>query len=127
MPEKIKSPRQLKVSKDIKRAFADIFKHEDLFSNKKQIFINVLDANMSADLKNAKIIIDIFSTNPIDKKQIVKQLNENVPTFRNELAKSIKMKYVPKISFVLDESIEKSIKMQRLIKESKKEFNDKKQ
>lgn len=127
MTEKLKTPRQLKVSKDIKRAFAEIFKREGLFSNKKQIFINVLETDMSGDLKNAKILVDIFSTKPIDKTQIMKQLNENTPAFRNELAKSVRMKYVPKISFILDESIEKSIKIQKLIQKSGKEIEDKKQ
>jgi ribosome-binding factor A len=127
MTEKIKSPRQLKISKDIKRAFADIFKREDLFSNKKQIFINVLDADMSTDLKNTKILIDIFSTTPIDKKQIIEQLNLNIPAFRNKLAKSIKIKYIPEISFALDKSIEKSIKIQKLINKSGKEIEEQKQ
>jgi len=127
MVEKIKTPRQLKVSEDIKRTLADIFKRENLFSNKKQIFINVLDADMSADLKNAKILVDIFSTKPIDKQQIMEQLNINIPAFRNKLAKSIKIKYIPEISFVLDKSIEKSIEVQKLIKKSGKEIEEQKQ
>jgi len=120
--QKEKGQRQLKVSSDIQRAFSEIFSEQDLFSEKKGIFINVLGVDISPDLKNAKITLDIFGLSFEQKKNVLKQLNDALPHFRNEMSKKVKLKYIPTIKFFIDEGLDTGTKINKIIDKESRNF-----
>lgn len=119
---KEKTPKQLKLNGELQRVFSEIFSEQDLFPGKKNIYVNVLEADISPDLKNIKILVDIFGIDAKTKLSIVGQLNSVIPHFKNEMNKKIKFKYMPNIKFILDDSVEKGININKVIEKGREDF-----
>ena len=69
---------------------------------------------MTADLKHENIFYSII--NPAkDIELIDKELNEMVPIFRKHIASQIKLKFMPTLKFIYDNSFEEFEKINKLI------------
>ena len=117
----MKSQRQLQVGETIKRTIADIFLREGISSISGN-YITILEADVSPDIKNARIFIDIFGDEKSEEK-IVKKLNESAPRFRFQLAKKITTRLVPEILFVLDKTQCRANKINSLIEKEAENFH----
>jgi ribosome-binding factor A len=109
----MKSQRQLQVGETIKRIIADIFLRDGL-SSINGSYITILEADVSPDMKNVRIFIDIFG-NEKTHQEIIEKLNKAAPHFRFQMAKKITARSVPEILFVLDKTQDKAIKLENLI------------
>lgn len=112
-----KSNFLLSSEKRLQKVLSDVFTKSSFSFENKQVFVNVLFVDMSPDLKNAKVVIDTFGINDEKaKKELAKQLNKSfVKQIRGIIASKMRMKYIPEVRFYLDESMEKSIKINNLI------------
>ena len=117
-----KSQRQLQIGENIKRNMADIFIRDGL-SNISGSLISIVEADVSPDMKNVKIYIDIFGGDQKIHKKIIKDLNQAVGHFRYELAKRISLRVVPEIIFIIDETQERAKKIAELINSEQKKYN----
>jgi len=77
-------------------------------------FVTVTGADMSDDLKMARIFVSILK--PEERELTVAILNEARPFIRSALGKRLKMKFTPNIEFRLDTSIEYGSKIDSLLK-----------
>lgn len=82
-------------------------------------FVTVTGADMSDDLKNARIFVSILK--PEERDLTIAILNEAKPFIRSALGKRLKMKFTPNIEFRLDTSIEYGSKIDSLLKKIKAE------
>ncbi|MCE5195043.1 MAG: 30S ribosome-binding factor RbfA [Nitrospiraceae bacterium] len=78
-------------------------------------FITVTGAEITDDLKHAKIFISILKEE--EKKITFDVLNTAKGFIRSELSKRLKMKFIPSISFRIDASIEYGSKIEKLLKD----------
>ena len=117
-----KSQRQLQIGENIKRNMADIFIRDGL-SNIAGSLISIVEADVSPDMKNVKIYIDIFGGDQKIHQKIIKDLNQAVGHFRYELAKRISLRVVPEIIFIIDETQERVKKIAELINSEQKKYN----
>jgi ribosome-binding factor A len=117
-----KSQRQLQIGENIKRNMADIFIRDGL-SNIAGSLISIVEADVSPDMKNVKIYIDIFGGDQKIHQKIIKDLNQAVGHFRYELAKRISLRVVPEIIFIIDETQERAKKIAELINNEQKKYN----
>lgn len=117
-----KSQRQLQIGENIKRNMADIFIRDGL-SNITGSLISIVEADVSPDMKNVKIYIDIFGGDQKIHQKIIKDLNQAVGHFRYELAKRISLRVVPEIIFIIDETQERAKKIAELINSEQKKYN----
>ena len=76
---------------------------------------------MTPDLKTARVYV--IPLGGIDMKEIVKILTEYSHLVRKALSKRLDIKFLPKLTFVEDNSFEYAEKIERIIKENK--YNDK--
>jgi len=76
--------------------------------------ISVTDVETSPDLKTARIYISHFGTEA-EKIMIMNAIKTASGFFRKELAKSLRLRRVPEISFHWDDSIEHGAHMEELI------------
>lgn len=120
---KTKSQRQLQIGEQIKRVIADIFMRENL-SIISGNYITVLQADVSPDIKNCNIYIDIFGDNSHNKK-ILEKLNLAAPNFRYELGRQINYRNTPEIKFILDKTGENVANIESLIEKEAKNFTNK--
>ena len=116
----MKSQRQLQMGENVKRNMSEIFLRDDILTVPGS-HITILEADVSPDGKNAKIFIDIFGNDKVHD-QITKKLNELVPYFRHQLAKTITSRGVPNLTFVLDKTQSKALSMESLIADEGKRY-----
>ncbi len=116
MNSKPKSVLQLRTQEKIQHLLLDFFSKGDMVLNGNNFFISVSSVDISPNLRNLKIFLDIANMEEKNKKQVVKHLNENyINTIKSLLAKKVNLRYVPDIYFLLDNSNEKLIKISNLI------------
>ena len=116
----MKSQRQLQVGENVKRTMSDIFLRDDILSVPGS-YITILEADISPDIKNAKIYIDIFGNEKIHDK-IIDKLNEAAPHFRHLLAKRMTTRVVPEITFILDKTAKNVLNIESLLAEEGKRY-----
>lgn len=104
--------RELKVAELIRRAMADVFLKTHL-NAKLSENVTITEVRVSPGLGLAKIYIISSNKSETDKK--VKDLNDNKKTIRFYLAKFIKLKYMPDILFLSDNSMEESMHIDELL------------
>jgi ribosome-binding factor A len=115
----MKSQRQLQMGQLIKKHISEIFLRGDLLSMPKA-FITVIEADVSPDLKMAKIFLNIYGTD--DTKKIIDKLNGTSGYFRHKLSLLITSRNVPEIKFVLDDTSSKASKIEALLESEAKKF-----
>ena len=94
--------RSVRVSDLIREEVADIIMNR--IKHKTLGFVTVTGAKVSDDLRNATIYLSVLNDN--EKVKTVKKLNSMSSFIKSELGKRLKMKYIPKPVFKIDESIE---------------------
>ncbi len=75
--------------------------------------ISVTDVEVTNDLRYAFVYISMLAG---DKEESLAGLNSARGYIRREVGKAIKLRYVPEIIFKIDDSIEKGMYMDELIK-----------
>ncbi|HGK6671905.1 TPA: 30S ribosome-binding factor RbfA [Legionella feeleii] len=78
-------------------------------------FITISAVKVSADLGHAKVYFTVFND---DVKETAAILNAAASYLRSALARSVKLRTVPQLHFVYDESIEYGRRLSRLIDEA---------
>lgn len=81
-------------------------------------FITVTGVELSDDLRIARVFISVLKEE--DRDRTLQILNEAKGYVRNELAKRLRIKIIPSIEFIFDESIERGFRVDQLLKEIKK-------
>lgn len=76
--------------------------------------ISVTEADVAPDLKTAKIYVSIFAKSPQEKARSFEILRENAGFVRHELSKVMRMRTVPSLTFLADESMEYGSHMDEL-------------
>jgi len=93
--------RSARVGDLIRQEVADILlnkiKHKDLG------FITVTGAKVTDDLRHATIYLSVMG--PDDGRKTVHKISSSSAFIRGELAKRLQIKFVPSLSFRIDESI----------------------
>ena len=112
------SQRQLRVGELIKQSLGQIFiRNEAKVPSLETKNITVTEVRMSPDLKNAKAYV--IPLGGKDTEKTVSILTEFSYLIRKVLSKKIDMKFLPKVSFVGDQSFDYAEKIEKLIQENK--------
>ncbi|MDR2778128.1 MAG: ribosome-binding factor A [Rickettsiales bacterium] len=116
---------QLRRSAKIKKVLNEIFARSNFTVMDKQIFINVLEVDISRDLMNVKAFIDTFNVEDKSQRSFLRELNGNLAgQIKNIVAKMIRMKFVPKITFYQVKNVGRERKILNLLEKSQVEFKD---
>ena len=113
------SQRQLRVGEMIKQSLGMIFlRNEAKVPNLETNTITVTEVKMSQDLKIAKaFVLPIGGKNAEETVNILKEFSFLI---RKVLSKKITIKFLPKILFAKDESLDYAEKIEKLIKQTNK-------
>ena len=111
--------RQLRVGEMIKQSLSMIFlKDEAKIPSINTKEITVTEVRMSPDLKTAKVYV--LPLGGKNSEEIVSKLKEFSFIVRKVLSKKIIMKFLPKLFFVKDDSLDYAVKIENLIKQTNK-------
>jgi len=81
-------------------------------------FITVTGAKMSPDLKEAALFVSIHGEEEV-RKETLAGLKAAASYLQREAARNLRLRYVPHLRIVYDESVEEGDKIERLLKEVK--------
>jgi ribosome-binding factor A len=108
------SQRQLKVGELIRHALADIFFRGEIVDEVlSRHSITVPEVRMTPDLKLATVYV--LPLGGGDAEDAVEHLNKHKRFLRGEVAKRIRMKFMPEIRFKVDTSFEASARIDELL------------
>ena len=110
--------RTLRVSELIKREIADILCRE--MDNPKVGFVTVSDVDVTKDLRSAFVRISIMGDEE-HRQESLRCLNAAAGFIQKELSSRIRLRYMPKLQFRLDTSIDHSMHILQILAEMKKE------
>ena len=117
--------RQLRVGELVKQNLGEIFiRDETKIPSFNSKIITVTEVRMTPDLKTARVYV--IPLGGLDMKQSVSALTEYSHLVRRALSKRLDIKFLPKLTFVEDNSFEYAEKFERLIKENKVNETEKK-
>mgnify|MGYP001360728606 FL=1 len=120
--QKPPSQRQLRVGELVKQSLGELLiRNEAKLPSMNSKLITVTEVRMTPDLKTARVyVIPLGGTNT---KETVRILTEYSHLVRKALSKRLDIKFLPKLTFVEDNSFKYAEKIERIIKKNKE--NDK--
>jgi ribosome-binding factor A len=109
------STRQQKFGRLIQKELSDIFQRDKrgILDN---TFVTISDVDMSPDLSVAKVYISMMLAK--DKAQTLERLNRGKGEIRKALGEKIRkqVRVIPELIFIIDETEEKALRLEELIK-----------
>ena len=109
--------RQMRVGEEIRHILAKvIFQSCDIDAKINKSQITLTQVSVGPDLKNAKIYITTHLN--CNKKEIISSLNKLAYAFQAEIARELPLKFSPKLKFFYDETLEKALYIDSLLKSS---------
>ena len=119
------SQRQLRVGELVKQNLGELFiRNEAKIPSINCKLITVTEVRMTPDLKTARVYV--IPLGGIGTKEAVKILTEYSHLVRKALSKRLDIKFLPKLTFVEDNSFEYAEKIERIIKKIKINDTEKK-
>ena len=110
----MKSPRQEKIAEEIRREVSQAI----LFrvSDPQLQGVSVTNVKMTPDLRLARVYFTVPS-DPTKGKDVAQALKKHAHTFKDCLAKNLRLKYIPNFEFFYDESLELQDRIDALFQE----------
>ena len=119
------SQRQLSVGELVKQNLGELLiRNEAKIPSINSKLITVTEVRMTPDLKTARVYV--IPLGGVDTKETVKILAEYSHIVRKALSKRLDIKFLPKLTFVEDNSFEYAEKIEKIIKKNKENDKDKK-
>ena len=78
--------------------------------------VSVVKVDVSPDIAHAKVFLSVFSTSEEKKKTTFDAIKADAKKIRYELGQVMRLRTVPELHFVLDDSMEYSARISSLIK-----------
>ena len=119
------SQRQLRVGELVKQNLGELFiRNEAKIPLINSKLITVTEVRMTPDLKTARVYV--IPLGGEGTKETVRILTEFSHLVRRALSKRLDIKFLPKLTFVEDNSFEYAEKIEKIIKKNKENDKDKK-
>jgi ribosome-binding factor A len=107
------SGRIRRVGELIKEEISDIIQKE--MKDPRIGFVTITGVDVTADLKHADVYITVLGSKK-EQQSTLQGLTSSSGFLRTLLAKRIKIKYLPELQFHFDPSIEKGLRIEKLIR-----------
>ena len=101
-----------RINEEIKKELSQIIR--ELKDPRIPIMTSIIETNTTKDLKYCKIYVSIMGTKE-EQNNAIEGLKSASGFIRRELGHRVKLRYVPELTFVLDESIEHGIHISEVL------------
>lgn len=106
--------RSERVAAQVQREMADLIRTR--VKDPELGMVTLSDVELSRDLAVAKLFVSFLAAK-LPPAQCVKRLGDVVPELRRELGRRIRIRVLPELRFVYDDSIEKGMRMDALLQD----------
>ncbi|KAF1084570.1 Ribosome-binding factor A [Sporotomaculum syntrophicum] len=110
------SHRPERLAEAIKKEMSDLLLNE--LKDPRIGFATITGVDVSSDLKYAKIYVSVLG-NHEQRVSTMQALTKAQGFVRTELGRRIRLRLVPEISFILDESLDHGVRVMELLEEVK--------
>ena len=112
---RVPSQRQLRAAELIRHVLAEIFSLEEIHHKELiGVVITVTEVTISTDLRNANCYVVPLGGKNADK--ILAALKVVSPWIGGQVARRVRLKFAPKLTFHIDDSFENAEKIQQLLR-----------
>ncbi|HEX2944583.1 MAG TPA: 30S ribosome-binding factor RbfA [Clostridia bacterium] len=105
-----------RISEEMKKEISSIIRNE-LKDPRLPEMISITTAEVTRDLRYAKIYISVFGTEE-EKKNALHGLKSAAGFIRREVGHRMQLRYTPELIFELDDSIERGVYITKLINDT---------
>lgn len=109
--------RLTRIDDEIQKEIAEIIRAE-LKDPRLNKLITVTRVNTTNDLKLCKVFVSIMAEGS-EKKDAMEGLNNSAGFIRRQIASRINLRNTPEFSFVIDESLDESYRMSKILDDIK--------
>lgn len=109
-------PRTRRIAEQIQRELADIVRTE-LKDPRVGALVTITDVEVSADQSHAKVFFTLLG-DPSQVEETTRGLTRAAGFLRTQLAHRMQLRTIPQLAFKYDASIERGVKLSRLIDEA---------
>ena len=125
MSTTLPSQRQLRVGEQLRHIIADTLQRGNftdpmLFDKAGQI--TIAEVRVSPDMKHATAYTSLITAQDISP--VLAALNDSAHAFQQDINKKIKMKFTPKIRFVIDDRFDKAGRIEGILRNLPKPADD---
>lgn len=106
--------RVSRVGEQIKKELSQIIQQE--IKDPRIGFVTVTAVEMSGDLQSAKVFVSVLGKND-DKSKSLEGLEKAKGYMRSELGRRIQLRHIPELTFVIDQTLEHSEHINKLLHE----------
>ena len=107
--------RQKQISSLIQHELGDLL--EKKVSDPRLDFVTITAVEVSANLHHAYVYVSTLG----NKQEVMAGFNHAASFLRRELAARLSLRYTPELTFLLDESVERSERVFQLLEEIRRE------
>jgi ribosome-binding factor A len=108
------SQRQLRVAEEIRHILADIFARDMVRDHELSgVAITVTEVRMSPDLRKATAYVTRLGRSDVDK--LLAALQRAAPFLRRRVARAVRLRVAPELSFLADTSIDYAMQVSSLL------------
>ena len=106
------------MAQSLKQEISQIVLHE--LQDPRISFLTVTKVETTLDLRSAKVHVSVMGD---ETKQTLtlKGLQSAAPFIRQTVGRRVRLRYTPRLTFLLDDSVKKSVHMSKLIREALEE------
>lgn len=107
-----------KINAEIQRVMSELVSGGFVKDPRMKGFTSVIRTETTSDLSFCRVYVSIYGTDE-DKKNTMIALKSASSFLRSELARRVSLRIVPELIFIQDDSIEYSIKLDKILRNIK--------
>ena len=82
--------------------------------------VTVVGVEVTPDMREAKVLVSVMG-NDAQQRTVLKGLQNSVGFLQSKIADRIETRYIPRLTFVMDEGVKKSVAVQQILEQISKE------
>ncbi len=109
--------KNARLREDIRRELSDILEFESRDPVVRDAFPTLMDVRLSVDGRYARVYVAVAGE--VDRDAVETALAQDRGFYRSMLAERLSLRHTPELRFVIDETVERSLRMQELLRDDR--------
>ncbi len=110
----MKEKREKRLNSEFQREIYDILKNKIKNPDITEMF-SITEVDVTNDLKHAKVYLSVYSTDQEKKDKTYAAIVNSAKAVRSELGKIMRIRTVPELHFITDDSIDYGNKIDKIL------------
>jgi len=113
------SRKKARAREDMQRELSEIVEFESRDPVIRAAFPTVMDVQLSTDGRYAKVYVAVGAD--VDRDELLKAFVHDRGFYRSELAHRMSLRHTPELRFVIDETVERAMRLEELLRDDRGE------